>query len=415
MLVLFAAVLPIIILFCGLTLDVGMLELKKLQMQTAADAAALGAEMEAERGSNSAQVKAIGIADAGINGFTNGSNNVTVTLPQFPDYPTYPTSGAYAGRWDAFEATVTQSVSTIFLGALNGGSVTLSAQASALLTPCVYLTGTGTLQQYTLDVATGSLNGDSCPVYVNTSLRVQAAGKMAVEAIGVAGAAADSVLSGSVVYPPPNFNIPTTADPLAYVAQPPYTGCVHNSGYTVSNNPSATLSPTSYCNGLTISNSTVTLSPGTYFITGVVSWTNSNVTGIGVTLFFTHDAGNVYRGITISNSTVNLSAPTDVSNPYQGIVVYADRAWVPHATQDFQIYHSDVTTDGIWYLTGAGLEVTSCLPATAASNNCTMTGNNYFGVIADNMLLTGTIFNPRNDYSNLATGNPLRTLGALVQ
>ena len=160
----FAVTLPIIILFCGLCLDLGLLEVRQLQLQSAADAAVLGAEMEAERGSSSAQVRAVGIADAGVNGFTNGSNNVTVTLPQFPDYPTYPTSGAYAGRWDAFQSTVTQSVSTIFMGALNGGKVTLSAQAAALLTPCIYLTGTGSLQQYTLDVVTGSLNGASCPV-----------------------------------------------------------------------------------------------------------------------------------------------------------------------------------------------------------------------------------------------------------
>ena len=246
-------------------------------------------------------------------------------------------------------------------------------------------------------------------------MRVQSAGKMAVEAIDVAGAASGSVLAGSVVYPPPFFNTPAMTDPLAYVTQPPYTGCVHNSGYTISNTSSATLSPSSYCNGLTISNSTVTLSPGTYFITGTVSWTNSTITGTGVTLFFTHDAGNVYRGITISNSTVTLSAPTDSSNTYRGIVVFADRAWVANATQDFQIYHSDVTTDGIWYLTGAGLEVTSCLPATAANNQCTMTGSNYFGIIADNMLLNGTILYPLNNYSNLATGNPMRTLGALVQ
>jgi len=245
-------------------------------------------------------------------------------------------------------------------------------------------------------------------------MRVQANGKMAVEAIDVTGSASGSVLSGSVVYPPPYFNVPTMADPLASITQPPYTGCVNNNGYTVSNNSHATLSPSSYCNGLTFSNSTVSLSSGTYFITGTATWTNSTVTGTGVTLFFTHDENNHYQGLQVSNSTVTLSAPTAVSSPYQGIVVFTDRAWVPYnPPQDFTLYHSNVTTDGIWYLTGTGLAVTSCLPATAP--NCTMTGNNYFGVIADNMLLNGTIFQPLNNYSNLSTGNTFRLLGPLVQ
>jgi hypothetical protein len=407
MLVLFAAVLPIVVLFCGLTLDVGLLELKKLQMQEAADAAALGAQQEAERGTNN--WVAIGRADAGINGFTNGVNNVTVTVVE------QTTSGAYAGHYDTIQATVTQPVSTLFLGGLAGSTVTLSAQASALLTPCIYLTGTGGLQTYSLDVATGSLNGDSCPVYVNTNMRVQSAAKMSVEAIDVTGSASGSVLSGSVVYPPPNFNVRTMADPLASVTQPPYTGCVHNSGYTVLNTV-ATLAPSSYCNGLTIFNSTVILSPGTYFITGTVTWTNSTVTGSGVTLFFTHDAGGAYRGLQVSNSIITLSSPTDASDPYEGIVVFTDRAWVPNnPPQDFTLYHSDVTTDGIWYLTGTGLSVTSCLPSTAAKNGCTLTGNNYFGVIADNLLLNGTIFAPLNNYSNLSGGNPFVTQATLVQ
>ena len=181
-------------------------------------------------------------------------------------------------------------------------------------------------------------------------------------------------------------------------------------------NTTATLLPSSYCNGLTFSNSTVSLSSGTYFITGTATWTNSTVTGTGVTLFFTHDENNNYQGLQVSNSTVTLSAPTDVSNPTQGIVVFTDRAWVPYnPPQDFSLYHSDVTTDGIWYLTGTGLSVASCLPATAATGNCTLTGNNYFGVIADNISTNGTIFAPRNNYSNLSTGNPFRLLGPLVQ
>jgi hypothetical protein len=205
------------------------------------------------------------------------------------------------------------------------------------------------------------------------------------------------------------------SDPLASVTQPPYTGCVHNTGYTVSNTI-ATLSPSSYCNGFVFLNSTVILSSGTYFITGTATWTNSTVIGSGVTLFFTHDAGGAYRGLQVTNSSVTLSAPTDASNAYQGIVVFTDRAWVPHnPPQDFQLINSNVTTDGIWYLTGTGLSVSSCLAVTAALGLCTMTGVNYFGVIADNLTTSGTIFAPLNNYTYLSAGNPLRQQGSLAQ
>jgi len=74
----FAAVLPVLILFCGLALDVGMIELKTLQMQSAADAAAIGAELEYVR--NTGNWATMGQQDASINGFTDGSQNTTVTF-----------------------------------------------------------------------------------------------------------------------------------------------------------------------------------------------------------------------------------------------------------------------------------------------------------------------------------------------
>jgi Flp pilus assembly protein TadG len=119
--------LPVIIMFCGLSIDVGLLELMKLRMQTAADAAALGAELDWERGQGNEGIQ--GRADAAANGFTDGVNGVTVNISNPP------WSGDYTGRTDTQYVTITQTVNTIFMRALNGGKATVSVSAVALEPP----------------------------------------------------------------------------------------------------------------------------------------------------------------------------------------------------------------------------------------------------------------------------------------
>jgi hypothetical protein len=291
------------------------------------------------------------------------------------------------------------------MGALNGGHVTLSAQAVALQTPCVYLTGTGALQPYTLEGETGSMLADSCPIYVNTNMYVSANGHIAVDAINVAGPASSSNIVG-FAYPSPHFNSPAIADPLASIASPSFSGCNHTS-YSLSNG-TATLSPGTYCKGLNFSNSTVTLNPGLYIVTGGATWSGSTVSGAGVTLFFTQGGGGGYGQFLIDNgSNVTLTAPTATANgAIATILVFADRSWAATGAQDFKLENSTIQGDGVWYLTGAGLVVFSC---------GTFTGTDYLGIVADNVQFWGTYFKPENNYSNIPSGNPFRPLGGLVQ
>jgi hypothetical protein len=368
-------------------------------MQAAADAAVIGAQQEAERGTNNWTT--IGMADAGINGFTNGVNNTTVTLSQVP------TVGAYAGRYDAIQATITQTESTIFMGALNGGSVTLTAQASALLTPCIYALGSGTLGSfsipYQIDVQNWAVDTQSCPFYAKTNMRVQSGANMTVEGITVSGSSSSSSFAG-YTYPYPTYNVPVITDPLAYLAEPTVPSCT-NSNSTVSG---GTISPGYYCNGLNISNATVTLNPGLYILGKSSIWSGATVTATGVTLFFPHVASPDGPFVIYGGSTVNMSAPTVALNgSIPGIVVFADRNWSPGYPQDFAIFqNSTVVGDGIWYLPAAGFT------ANGASN---VSAPHYLGIVADNVMLGNFIFAPLNNYSNLPTGNPFRPLGGLVQ
>jgi len=391
----YAVLIPILVLFCGLSVDVGMLELKQMQMQSAADAAAISAELEAER--NTGNWQTVAQEEASAHGFTNGSNNVTVTVGQLPS------SGAYAGRYDALYTTVQQKVKTYFMGTFNGGYVTLSAQGVALITPCVFLTGTGTLQQYTLDGVTGDFKGDTCPFDINTNLETTS-DNLVPEALNVAGAAANSSIAG-YEYPTPNWNAPTVTDPLSYLTEPTFNGTCNNTSYSLYNvSSNTTLNPGNYCKGLNITNSTATLNPGLYIITGGGTWYNSTVTGTGVTLFFTSGGGASDGKFILSESTVTLSAPTTGS--LAGILVFTDRTWTHTNPQDVCVTQTTFTGDGIWYLPSTGLWV---------YNSSTMKGTNYFGLVADNMTASGTSIQMSNNYSFLAGGNPLRRQAPLVQ
>lgn len=393
----FAIIMPVLLLFAGLVVDIGRLEVLKTQMQSAADAAVLGAELEAERGTGN--WVAMGQADAALNGFTNGSNNVTISVSQ------QPTTGPYASRNDAIQVTISKKVQTIFLGALSGGMVTLNAQGVALMTPCDYFLGTGTLQSASLYSYTGSMLGDSCPIYVNTKVDVESNGHVVGTSVDINGTSAGSSVSGYIY--PVYYGAQALSDPLAYETSPSYGGTCNHTSYSLSGG-TATLSPGTYCKGMNIYNSTVTLSPGLYIITGGANFSNSKVSGNGVTLFFTTGGGGSYGQFIINNSsTVTISAPTDSSNGgIPGILVFADRNWVHTSAQDFIVTTSSFTGDGIWYLKNAGLYVWSCT---------SFQGNNYIGIDADNMYFGGGYVLNTNNYSNVSGGSPFRTVGALVQ
>lgn len=394
----FAAVLPVMLLFCGLALDAGMLELKQLQVQNAADSAAVAAAMEAERGTGNWVAQ--GQADAGINGFSNGVNGATVAIVQGPG------AGGYAGRFDALQATVTQTVLPIFMGALKGGKSTISAQSAALMTPCIYLTGNGTLQAYRLDVYSGDVDGNTCPVYINAEYTVTSSANMNVEAIDVAGAAGSSNDAGET-FPAPTYNVPAVTDPLAAITSPSFSGTCNHTSYSLSSG-SATLNPGTYCKGITLTNSTVTLNPGLYVITGGSTWSGATVSGSGVTLYFTSGGGGTDSKFIIqSSSNVSLSAANSSSNgSIPAILVFTDRSWTVTSAQDVALLNSTVQGDGIWYLPATGLYLSNC---------GTFSGTHYLGIDANNIYSAGTNVVPSNNYSFVTTGNPFRRQGGLVQ
>src|SRR3954469_11449528 len=93
------AMIFVLLAFVGVALDIGYLQWSRRRAQTAADAAAVEGAWAAFQGDTMVTSGRRGGAD---NGFTNGTNGVTVTVSSPP------TAGSYTGDATAVEATISQ-------------------------------------------------------------------------------------------------------------------------------------------------------------------------------------------------------------------------------------------------------------------------------------------------------------------
>ena len=149
--IIFALSLAMLLGFVGLAVDTGYLQYLNRQMQTAADAGAVAAGDELSRNCTAvwdvanrkwtfAGMTCTGVSgnplivsaaknDAAMNGFTDGSNGVTVTVNNPP------ASGFYAGQTYAVEVIVSRRTPLFFLGALGIGQPTTRARAVSHVIP----------------------------------------------------------------------------------------------------------------------------------------------------------------------------------------------------------------------------------------------------------------------------------------
>jgi Flp pilus assembly protein TadG len=381
--------------FAAMALDVGFLWAIRRQMQTAADAAAIAGAREIAL--KQTDVTAAAQGDASENGFTNGANNVTVTVKNPP------ATGSYAGAWDGVEAIVSQKEPTFFLGALGIKSVNLSARAVAHLSSgldCIYaLNGSASNAL----VASGSASIDAgCGVVVDSrsssALVVSGGACISAKSIGVVGNYNNS--SSCPLTPDPETGIDSVSDPLANLSPPSVGGCNYTNFSLKSG--TATLNPGVYCNGITVSASgtTAILNPGTYILDGgglTVSG-GANIQGTGVSFYNTQGAAS-YKPIVVSGgSSTTLSAPT--SGSLAGILFFQDRS-IKSSSQNTVSGGSTAGFEGTLYFPTTPLVYSGGSSTSAA----------YTVIIADTITFSGSS-NINNNYSSLAGGSPVK--GAAV-
>jgi hypothetical protein len=320
-LVLTAVALLALLAIAGLATDVGLLWTHKRAMQTAADAAALGAARELS-GSNFVTA---GRFDAGRNGYTHGSAEVVVTINNPP------LAGEFAGDDDAVEAIVSQPKPVYFLRVLGFDEVTVQARAVARSTGsrnCIYVmhpTASGAMA-----VSGNGVLGANCGAIVNSSsssaLTLGGTACLAISATSIVGGYRNNS-NGCLLVPTPVTGIAPVADPLAGIP-PPAVGACNHIGYRLTGGgPPVTLNPGVYCDGIEVNGRTAILNPGTYILRGggLRLGGGGNLIGTGVTFYNTAGGGYSYSAINlVGGAATVLTAPT--SGPLQGILFFQDRS-----------------------------------------------------------------------------------------
>jgi Flp pilus assembly protein TadG len=299
--------------FAGIAIDVGYLEYQQRQQQNATDAAAIGGAQQliySGCGTESAATTAAD-NDAATNGYTNGSNGVSVTVNNPPS------SGPYASNNCSVQVQITNPAAhTFFMKLFGKSSVTESTQAVATVESnndgCIYLLNPSQYSGFN----DATVDSPGCAIAMNGSANFNG-GTVTAPSIGYAGANPNM---GGTTFPDasPQRMLPL-ANPCseipgcAYLAAnpPSTTNCT-----TVNTNGATpyTLQPGCY-SGLNLDNSAVTMEPGLYVLTGNMNTNGATITGSGVTIYATGSAT-----MDIDGQNVTLSPPT--SGNYSGVLYY---------------------------------------------------------------------------------------------
>ena len=366
----------------ALAADVGLMLRAKRLLQTAADSAAIAGALEI----NFATMDGTTVTNAANlaaqkNGFTNGSNGVTITVN-----PT-PTSGPHAGQAGYVEVIAAQSQPTFFMQLFGRSSMTVSARAVATnlstTSGCVYtlgttgvdlsITGNANIQITTCGIVDDSRSRNALSLNGNVTLDAKS--------IGVVGGVSKA---GNVsISPTPVTGIVSTSDPLAFLPAPtvPKTCSIAS----IPTNKTTTLSAGCYSGLSGSGNINLVLNPGLYVINGDFTFSgNVTITGTNVTLDL---LGNLNLP---GNVGLNLTAPT--SGPYNGVVIYQP---LGNANPLNLTGNSGSTFEGIVYAPGAAVALTgnsgSSIYADFVAKSLSLVGNasfNDYAAINGNSVLS---------------------------
>lgn len=320
--VLVAIALVAILGMAALAVDVGNLWTTRRQMQSAADAAAMAAVDSIEMTGGTTNITSWAQAAAAQNGFTDGSTTTASTHTVNVAVYNPPQSGVDVGASNAVQVVISQKQPTYFMRVLGSSAVDVSTEATGVAMSsgsCIFAldpTNSGAVT-----VGGGGILTSQCGLYDNSNsssaLTVSGGGSIVSPVVGVVGG---TNLNGGGSTSPVT-GIAAFGDPMSWVAEPTPASCTSYNTLIV--NASTTLSPGTYCGGIKINSTgvTVNFNPGTYITDGggltVVS--GATVNGSGVTFYLTgankaNSNPSSYGGVNIAgNTTVNLSAPCDSS------------------------------------------------------------------------------------------------------
>ena len=224
----------------------------------------------------------------------------------------------------------------------------------------------------------------NCGVVLNssstTALKISGSVNLTAKYINVTGGYSPA---GAVsVSPAPVIHTPVLPTPLTFIHAPTSTHCDYTNFSASSGTP--TLSPGTYCNGITIKgNTTATFSPGPYILMGGGLKVSGSATlnGTGVTFFLTQGLTYTYGPLSISGTTVlNLKAPE--SGPFYGILFHQDPSIAANQAGSTLTGSVSLTGEGVFYFPTTNL---------AWSGSASGNQSRYLILIADTVTLNGSL------------------------
>jgi len=395
--VLFALMLPILLGFMGLGVEVGYWYSKHRELQAAADAAALAASYEIAEG-RPADSLTVATAEATTNGWTAAEGTITVRGDQYNS--TFPATGNYTTDSDAVEVVLTLNVARMFSAYFISDDMTLDARAvgksvAGANTACVLALGSGLSPGASAITSTGgaSVAMTGCVVATNSTnsaaIKLSGGGTISADCVysggGVSGTPTTTACSGA------KENQPAVEDPYADIPQPTFSSCSNPADkYSLTGSSADTLTEDVYCSISSSSSGTLTLNSGTYFLDGgdfKISG-SGNVEATDVTIILGDSSGGSSCGnVSITGSgEIDMTAPT--SGTYSGILFFR-HASCSGTGQDMSFSgNSNSTVIGAIYSPSKGLSVTggtsitgSCLQLIA--NTISFSGSGTIGSECD--------------------------------
>ena len=405
--------MPVILGMVGLAIDVGYLRATKRQMQTAADSGAIAGALAVNDATS--DYARLAKSAAGADGFTDGTNGVTVTVNKPPSY------GPHANDATGYyvETIITQSKSAMFAAILGVGPLGVAARAvawgGANGRSCAYALSptalTGIFVGGTNLAATCGMMADS-----NSASAMKITGSNA--SFPFAGVVGGYSISGSNISSPGGgtpteaTGIPVVSNPLAYLNGYEPAVCSGGTSLNISGVNSGLVTPGNNCYNVSISGSNnvilnpgqyssitisgsngTTFNPGLYSISGSVNgralnFGGANVTVNGVTFYLGPSAG----AVDVSGSNSSFTAPT--TGTYAGILFFQN----PSDTNAATIGGSNSTVVGALYFPKARL--------TFNGSNATSA---YTILVANTVVFSGSNATVNNNYATLSGGSPIHT------
>lgn len=368
-----ALMFPVVIGLAGVGLDVSSWMMTKRDLQTAADAAAIAGAWEIANGYDD-EAESVAIKEAQANGYDpdlDGSLDFEVTVNE-------------EGQ-TVVSATIQQRANIFFSSMfLETDVYTATAASSVVIEP------TGGFCILALDeeqdasfsaVGTVSIDATECGIAVNSDsdTAMDLTGVVSLD-IGDLSIVGDYEIGSNVTlqYNDLNLGVSRFRDPYSDLEVEEHDSCSAadiRRGNSYSR--SVTLSPGTYCGGLTLSgNNDVTFEPGVYYIDGgdFKVTGNGSLYGEGVSFVLTNSNTNDgdWANLNISGGKeVFFSAPAE-GEDMEGVVFYQDRDTPESSTKNKLTGTSSIILEGAAYFPSRGIDFGGNNDATSPNENpCT--------------------------------------------